>query len=221
MKKITNIISVMAVLGGVAIAVTSCSKHEANSPGVEFMPDMYRSPSLETNSFSVIKNSDGSFDTIQTNRMPVAGTIARGFLPFPYAGTPEGYELAKQNAHNPLERNDMNTKSGEELYGKYCVHCHGATGQGDGLVGGKLPGPPPPYTNPDKINMTEGELFHIITYGKGLMGPHASLLSQEERWKLVLYVQHLQHPDGVAAPIAADSTSTKEVKVKGKGKKGK
>ncbi len=220
MKKITNIISVMAIAGVVAIAVTSCSKHDANSPGVEYMPDMYRSPSLETNSFSVIKNSDGSFDTIQTNRIPVAGTIARGFMPFPYAGTPEGYEQAKQNAHNPLERNDANTKSGEDLYGKYCVHCHGATGQGDGLVGGKLPGPPPPYTAPDKINMTEGELFHIITYGKGLMGPHASLLTQEERWKLVLYVQHLQHPDGVVAPVV-DSAAIKDVKVKGKTKKGK
>ena len=80
--------------------------------------------------------------------------------------------------------------------------------------------PPPPYTAPDKINMTEGELFHIIAYGKGLMGPHASLLTSEERWKLVLYVQHLQHPDGMPAPVA-DSVPVKEVKVKEKSKKGK
>ncbi len=210
----------MAVLGSITIAVTSCSKHDANSPGVEYMPDMYRSPSLETNSFSVIKNSDGSFDTIQTNRIPVAGTIARGYLPFPYANTAEGLEQAKLNAHNPLERNEMNTKQGEELYGKYCVHCHGATGQGDGLVGQKLAGAPPPYTQADKINMTEGELFYIIAYGRGYMGPHASLLTQEERWKLVLYVQHLQHPDGMPAP-AADSSATKEVKVKEKKSKTK
>ena len=82
MKKVKSIISVMAVLGSISIAITSCSKHDANSPGVEFMPDMYRSPSLETNSYSVIKNADGSFDTIATNRLPVAGTIARGYLPF-------------------------------------------------------------------------------------------------------------------------------------------
>ena len=220
-RKITSFISLMAVCGCITIAVTSCSKHDANSPGVEYMPDMYRSPSLETNSYSLIKKSDGTFDTIQTNRIPVAGTIARGYLPFPYANTPEGLELAKQNAHNPLERNDKNTKDGEELYGKYCVHCHGATGQGDGLVGGKLPGPLPPYTAPDKINMTEGELFYIITYGRNLMGPHASLLTQEERWKLVLFVQHLQHPDGMPAASATDSTATKEVKVKSKGKKSK
>ena len=210
----------MAVLGSVAIAVTSCSKHDENSPGVEYMPDMYRSPSLETNSFSVIKNADGTMDTVQSNRIPVAGTIARGFMPYPFANTPEGNELAKTNGHNPLERNDKNTKDGEELYGKYCVHCHGATGQGDGLVGGKLPGPPPPYTQADKMAMPEGELMQIITYGRGLMGPHSSLLTQEERWKLVLYVQHLQHPDGM--PVAVkDTMQTAELKGKGKKEKKK
>ncbi len=202
-KKVTRIISLMAVFGCTAIAFTSCEKHDANSPGVEYMPDMYRSPSFETNLTTLVQKSDGTFDTVAENRNPAPGTIARGFMPYPYANTPEGYELAKVNAHNPFERNDANIKEGEELYGKFCVHCHGAAGQGDGPVAGKLPGPPPPYTAPDKINLTEGEIFQLITFGKGLMGPHASQVSQAERWKLVLYVQKLQHPDGVfPAPIA-------------------
>ena len=205
-KKVTRIISLMAVLGCVTIAVTSCEKHNANSPGVEFMPDMYQSPSLESNMAYVDMNTG---DTLQTNRKPVPGTIARGYMPYMFENTPAGYEAAKTGAHNPFEKNDVNLKQGEELYGKFCVHCHGATGQGDGLVGLKLPGPPPAYTAADKINMTEGEIFQIITYGKGLMGSHASQVSQAERWKLVLYVQHLQHPDGVTAPAAAtDSTAT-------------
>ena len=216
MNKITKIVSLAAVLGCVTIAITSCSKREENSPGVEYMPDMYRSPSLETNGFSIVKNSDGTYDTIQQNRLPVAGTIGRGYTPLPFANTKEGLELAIANGHTPVERNEKNTKDGEELYGKYCVHCHGATGMGDGAVGGKLPGPPPPYTNADKMAMTEGELMYIITYGRNLMGPHSSLLTQEERWKLVLYVQHLQHKDEVAAPVA---DSVPKVKVNAKGKK--
>jgi len=204
-KKVTRIISLMAVLGCVTIAVTSCEKHNANSPGVEFMPDMYISPSLESNMTYVDMNTG---DTMQVNRQPVAGTIARGYMPYMFPNTPEGYEAAKTGAHNPLEKNDANLKEGEELYAKFCVHCHGSTGQGDGAVGLKLPGPPPPYTAADKINMTEGEIFQIITYGKGLMGSHASQVSQTERWKLVLYVQHLQHPDGAAPSVKADSTAT-------------
>jgi len=217
MNKITKIVSLVAVIGCVSIAVTSCSKHDANSPGVEFMPDMYRSPSLETNGFSIVDKGDGTFDTISQNRTPVAGTIARGYMPFPFANNKEGLELAIANGHNPLTRSDKNNKDGEELYGKYCVHCHGATGMGDGLVGGKLPGPPPPYTQADKMAMTEGELMYIITYGRGLMGPHSSLLTQEERWKLVLYVQHLQHKDEMPAPVA-DSIPKANVKTKGKKK---
>jgi hypothetical protein len=46
-----------------------------------------------------------------------------------------------------------------------------------------------------------------MTYGKGLMGSHASQLSQEERWKLVYYVQKLQHSKDVPAG-GTDSTAT-------------
>ena len=37
-----------------------------------------------------------------------------------------------------------------------------------------------------------GHIFHAITYGLNAMGPHASQLTEEERWKIVLYVQELQ-----------------------------
>ncbi|MBL7884580.1 MAG: cytochrome c [Bacteroidia bacterium] len=208
MKKVTKIISLMALVGCVAISVTSCQKHDSNSPGVEFMPDMYRSPSLESNLFDVVKNVDGTFDTVPSNRKPVAGTIARGYMPYAYANTAEGYELSA-TLRNPIERNDKNVKEGEQLYGKFCGHCHGTTGEGDGLVGGKLPGAPPSYKTVLKT-LPEGKIFHSITYGKGLMGAHASQLSQEERWKVTLYVQKLQGNDlAVATPaVATDSTAT-------------
>ena len=41
--------------------------------------------------------------------------------------------------------------------------------------------------------LTAGHIFHSITYGLNAMGPHASQLSEEERWKIVLYVQELQN----------------------------
>ena len=100
------------------------------------MPDMYRSPSLEANLAKVVQNEDGTFDTIIANRKPVAGTIPRGYMPYAYANTAEGYEAAGANLRNPFAKNDANVKQGEVLYGKFCVHCHGAGGEGDGLVGG-------------------------------------------------------------------------------------
>jgi mono/diheme cytochrome c family protein len=168
------------------------------------MPDMYRSPSLETNMAYIDMNTG---DTLQANRLPVKGTIARGFMPYPYPNDTSGYANAGRYLHNPLYKNEANLAEGEALYSKFCVHCHGASGAGDGLVGGKLPGAPPSYFGPALKNLPEGKIFHTITYGKGLMGSHASQLSQEERWKVVMYVQKLQNPNGSVA-MDIDSTVT-------------
>jgi mono/diheme cytochrome c family protein len=204
MNKKAKFISIIAVLGCVSIAVTSCGKKDKNSPGVEFMPDMYRSPSLESN-MAYVSLEKG--DTLQANRLPVQGTVARGYTLYAYEDTPEGYEAAGANLRNPLAANEENLKEGEVLYGRYCGHCHGAGGAGDGLVGMKLPGPPPAYST--LKNLPDGKMFHSITYGKGLMGAHAPLVTKDERWKLVLYIRKLQFPDGVQTTAATDSTAAK------------
>lgn len=190
-----------ALTGLVLAGFTSCGKKDENSPGVEFMPEMYRSPSLE---YYQVHTVDG--DTLYNAMKPVKGSVARGFLPYAYPNTAEGYEQAGMNLHNPLSvaNREQWEKQGEELYGKFCVHCHGATGAGDGKVGGKLPGPPPAYNGTLK-NLPEGKIFHTLTYGKGTMGSHASQLTQEERWKLVYFVQKLQGPKEGAV---SDSTKT-------------
>lgn len=190
-----------AAFAGLLMAVlSSCGKDDVNSPGTEFMPDMYRSPSLE---YYQVHTVDG--DTLMNAMEPVAGTVARGYIPYTYPNTPEGYEAAGLSLRSPMEENIrvQYEKEGEILYGKFCVHCHGATGDGDGKVGQKLPGAPPAYAGPLK-DLPQGKIFHVISYGKGLMGPHNSQLTAEERWKLVAFVQKLQGHGSTAAP--ADST---------------
>lgn len=197
----------LTVIGASAVllfaSLTSCGKKDENSPGVEFMPDMYRSPSLEYYGTHTI---DG--DTANNAMLPVKGTVARGYMPYGYTDSPEGYEAAGLNLKNPLASSNRETweKEGEVLYGKFCIHCHGATGAGDGKVGAKLPGPPPAYNSGAIKNLPEGKIFHSITYGKNSMGSHASQLTAEERWKLVYYVQKLQGPKETAM---ADSTKGK------------
>ena len=99
---------------------------------------------------------------------------------------------------------------GEALYGKFCVHCHGAAGLGDGKVGAKLPGPPPAYNGALK-DLPEGKIFHSITYGKNSMGNHASILNTQERWTLVHYVQKLQGPKTIVADSTAKAVPTATV----------
>ena len=178
------------------IFMSSCTK-DPNSPGVEYMPDMYRSPSYETYSENPILP-----DSMSAMK-PVAGTMSRGewplssslinALPYPYENNLEGYEAAGAELKTPLEVSDGHKADGKLLYEKMCMHCHGKEGQGDGqLIGtGKFP-PPPAYNGGALKNLPEGKMFHTITYGKGLMGSHASQLTKEERWKVIQYVQELQ-----------------------------
>jgi len=50
----------------------------------------------------------------------------------------------------------------------------------------------PNYKSDALKNITEGHIFHVITYGKGLMWPHGSQVSPEDRWKIAKYVKTLQ-----------------------------
>ena len=75
-----------------SIVLFSCGKKDANSPGVEYMPDMYRSEAYEP---YAEKTMGG--DSIMASRLPVKGTIARGQDLYPYENTPEDYEAAGAN----------------------------------------------------------------------------------------------------------------------------
>lgn len=204
-KKYINLkaIVVSAMALTLVAGFTSCEE-VPNSPGFEFNPDMYRTRALRYYGQYVTATGD----TLNMARKPVEGTIARGYLP----AIPKGmtYELA-DNLRNPIPFSPEVEKEGEVLYGKFCVHCHGEAGKGDGKVASKLPGPPPAYDGTLK-NLSEGKMFYSISLGKGTMGPHGLILNAEERWKLVHFVQKLQ---GIRnAPPVADSAAVAVVDAK-------
>lgn len=204
-KKYINLkaIVVSAMALTLVAGFTSCEE-VPNSPGFEFGPDMYRTRALRYYGQYVTATGD----TLNVARKPVDGTIARGFLP----AIPKGmtYELA-DNLRNPIPYSPAIEEEGKTVYGKMCVHCHGESGKGDGKVAAKLPGPPPAYDGALK-NLSEGKIFYSITNGKGTMGPHGLIISVEDRWKLVHYVQTLQ---GIRnAPVVADSATVTVVDAK-------
>ena len=174
-----------------SIIISACN----NQSGYEYMPNMYRSPSLETYSTNTYFK-----DSINA-RLPVDGTIARNYLStFYFDGDLEGYLQSGKFAKNPLEINEKNLKEGEALYGMFCAHCHGPEGNGGGSIGHPIYSNIPHYNDKKQIRRTgktmselkAGHIFHSITYGVNAMGPHSSQLSEDERWKLVMHVQKLQ-----------------------------
>ncbi len=165
----------------------SC-KSDPQSPGVEYMPDMYRTDAIETYQEDSLRN--GGFSALK----PVKNSIPRGFDVYPYDNTAEGYESAGAELRNPIPCTPVVIEEAQLLYSKFCVHCHGGAGEGDGMVvkSKNWPGPPPAYNSAQLKDLPEGKIFHSIHYGKGMMGSHASQISKEDRWKLVHYVQKLQ-----------------------------
>ena len=161
-----------------------------SDPGYEFMPNMYRSPSLETYGENTINGMNA--------QLPVEGTIARGhLLAFNYDGTLEGYLLAGKEAVNPIEDNEKIRAEGKALYGMFCEHCHGKTGTGDGTIKHAIYSAVPYYNDSKTLrrcnlpmcDLKAGHIFHAITFGLNAMGPHATQITENERWKIVLYVQ--------------------------------
>ena len=128
-----------------------------------------------------------------TLRLPPAGTIARGQMPFPYKATPEGALLAGLQLHNPFERTDEKQLTrGSVVFANFCQVCHGPFGQGDGPITlGGFP-PPPSLMAHRAIQMADGQMFHVLTSGQGRMPSVAPQLSPEDRWCSILYARQLQ-----------------------------
>ncbi len=198
----------LSALALVVLSMASCGG-DPNSPGVEYMPDMYRSPAVEAyvdygqDPYMVTEEVAKEQRQRQGARLPVAGTIpfaqdaakAQFNMPYPYPNTPEGYEAAGLGLKSPIAMTEATVEQGKVIYIKYCQHCHGEKGQGDGgvVVNGNYP-VPPAYDGAALKDLPEGKIFHSLVYGKNIaMGPHASQLNKEERWLVVQYVKYLQN----------------------------
>ena len=174
---------------------SSDGKKFTKHPGYEYMPNMYRSASYETYSENPLFNNNS------TARKPVEGTIARGFMPFTYNATIDDYLRAGKELKNPLDINETNLLEGEALYIMFCAHCHGKNGDGNGSITHPLYGGVPSYSDNLLIrrsgttmqDLEDGHIYHAITYGFNAMGPHASQINSDERWKIIMYVNKLQN----------------------------
>ena len=164
-------------------------RRDFSRPNLEFLPEMVRS--VPYDSFSPNPN----FPDGKTLQQPVPGTIPRGFLPLHYEATPQDAERAGEELQNPYSMQDTEAlQRGELVYRNFCLPCHGTEGRGNGpVILRGYPAPPPLISN-RAIGMKDGQMFHIITYGQRNMSPHATQISREDRWKVILHIRTLQLP---------------------------
>jgi mono/diheme cytochrome c family protein len=172
-------------IGVMALFMTACNT-DRTTPGYTYMDDMYRSPSVET----YAEDINPTFVDGLSAMKPVAGSISRGHQPYEFANSNEGYESARTMLVLPESYKSEDVRKGAKvLYNNMCSHCHGTKGDGNGTlaVRDKFAGIPG-YDNQKLPNITPGSMYHVLMYGKGMMGSHASQLTEEERWQIVSYV---------------------------------
>ena len=164
------------------MSITSC--FDPSKPNYQYFPNMYESVGYKT-----YQESDAFPNGIQA-QLPVEGSVPRGWQPYEYEDSNEGYESAKLNLKSPLVNNEENLKNGKKMYDIYCSVCHGSKGDGQGILmeREKFLGIPS-YADRD---ITEGSIYHVLMHGINLMGSHAGQVDDEERWLIAQYVLKLR-----------------------------
>jgi len=166
------------------ISLASCDR-DNNHPGYDFMPDMAYSHAYETNS------ENPNFKDGKTMREPVIGTVSRDFVAYPYQKTDQDRALAGKVITTNMPYTRENIERGKLVFQAYCQICHGEAGDGKGFLftSGKYPYPPASLINDKMKNTPDGEVFHVITVGFGIMGAYGSQIRPDDRWKTIMYIR--------------------------------
>jgi len=149
----------------------------------------------------------------RSDRAAPAGTVASSYGPagqplrdddFLYLGKAKDGSFAR--GFPASIKVDMRLlERGRDRFTIYCLPCHGAVGDGNGITKKYGMGATPTYHDDRLRKMAEGEIFNTITNGKGQMNPYADKLKPADRWAVIAYVRALQRAQtGTVADVPED-----------------
>lgn len=185
-----------------ALVVAGCSS--SNEYPIDFFSEMHyqksyrsqESPRLDSPPSAVPFRDGHQFVGGAVGVAKPLGPSSDG-TPVPLAMPPFSMEQAR-DLQNPLPQNEQTVQLGQQLFTVNCVVCHGANLDGQGIAAGlvfqanQVP-VPANLKDPRIVQLTDGELFHVLTYGFGdYMPPFGELLTPEQRWAIVSYIRSQQ-----------------------------
>lgn len=169
-----------------------------NSP-IQIFGDMKRQLKLRP------QTPNSFFANGLSSQLPVAGTVAQGKAViiggkeyFPHQDVPVFTGRGPGTTTNFVENNPLPVTAelmqhGQARFNISCSPCHGQQADGNGIA--KKLGAMAVVANlHDKriVEMTDGEIFNTITYGKNLMGAYGVNVTVEDRWAIIAYLRALQ-----------------------------
>jgi mono/diheme cytochrome c family protein len=111
---------------------------------------------------------------------------------------------------NPVKFTEDNLDEGKQLFGSYCMVCHGLDGQNTGVPFARTLSPPvPSLASPQVQQYTDGQLKWIIKNGiyPSGMPPSSGEFSDHEMWEMVLYIRHLPKAGSLGDPAVYSGSS--------------
>jgi mono/diheme cytochrome c family protein len=98
-----------------------------------------------------------------------------------------------KEAQNPFPKTEASLTEAREHFVEHCSMCHGIDGRGQTVIGRNLYPKVPPMTDADTQQLTDGELFYIISNGVRFTGMPAwgGEDSPESIWGLVTFIRRL------------------------------
>ncbi len=182
MARITSLLAISAMF----IFLLGCDRTRMDK-GYEYFPDMAHGPAYKTYS------ENPGMEDGKTMLYPVAGTVPRNIIPYTNTADAEGREMAGRELLNPYAITERLLEEGEELYNIFCSNCHGKTGDGLGnlYTNGSYVIPPSSLISEEAKEYSQGEIYHVISAGWGVMGAHAPLVKPDDRWKIIAFIEEV------------------------------
>jgi mono/diheme cytochrome c family protein len=151
------------------------------------------------------KANTGSTATNQTAAPQTAAATTAGAQKNPASLYPDDVETFPV----PITKKDLDR--GQERYQIFCSVCHGATGNGDGMIARRGFNKPLPATyNQDRLRQAPvGHFFDVMTNGWGAMPSYAAQIPVEDRWRIIAYIRALQLSQMPAQAQASPSPAAK------------
>jgi mono/diheme cytochrome c family protein len=202
--KLGPIFLALAIVVVGVVAAAGLRGHHFSQPPFELFPDMNYQDKVKDQQPSAFF-ADG-----MASREPVPGTVA---LEMPavndYWATGKwddshwGDGIPVHDARDggrPLAIDEENMARGRERYNISCAVCHGAAGDGQGVVTKYGLTGVASYHNDRLRQAADGDIFNTISNGKGQMLGYAYNITIDDRWRIVMYVRALQRSQN--APLS-------------------
>jgi mono/diheme cytochrome c family protein len=178
-----------ALVIGAMAALVLATRRNLNEPHLRLFNEMVISPASKTQTVNALLPGG------LTQQAAPAGTFPRGGSTLHYGPSLEERARAARELKNPLAVSLDGLERGRLTYSRYCLHCHGAKGRGDGGVAKAFPALSFSLAGKSSYDLPDGELFHIITFGRNNMPAHAAQVPAEDRWRVVQYLRELQRTE--------------------------